>query len=657
MPKAKQLLIFSLLLALAGCAGQSTRHRDTPLIAEASERFRNGDYAGASQIYQRLAETSDDADYFRLLAADAELRAGNDRAARALLGAIKPDELAEGDQQRYALLRARIDLNQGNAREAMARLDGIDYQKLTAPLRVHYHTLRASAYNQLGDMLECARERVYYGQLTNNPEAIQKNNEAIYDALNRLPYKVLTDLQPSTQGTLGGWMALVIALHSSDASRTQALQVWRANYPGHPANGVFVEGFLGKKGKPVETTPLKSPAKEPAMAPTPTPAPVPVPVSAAPMPPPQQPAPPNPVPAQTAPSAGGFIGVMLPLTGSYAQAAQAVRTGMSAAWNADTNPGRPELRFVDTQGADLGAAYRKLADDGAKSVIGPLLKEEVAALARSGNFTVPVLALNQASEANNRDGLYQFALTPEQEVEQTASLAWFDGRQNALLLAPASAFGQRMINHFSTYWKNLGGKISNIKTYQPGAADYSETAKRLLSNEAGEAGTAGAPPAEFIFMIADTRDGRLLNPHIENQESTRIPVYATSLIFDGQPSAPQNADLSGVTFCDSPWLLSNDTGGLSRQTMHAEVAQTPAVYLRLLPMGIDAYQLIATLNQLKSGGQSQFSGATGVLTLKGNKVNRQLHCAQFGDNNLQPLGIAPTLQPSASPAAPNAIPQ
>ncbi len=650
MPRAKLLLILSLILVLTGgCAGQSTRHRDTPLIAEASERFRNGDYAGASQIYQRLAENSDDSDYFRLLAADAELRAGNDRAARALLGAINSDELEEGDRQRYALLRARLDLNQGNAREAMVRLDGIDYQKLTSPLRAHYHILRASAFNQLGDMLECARERVYYGQLTDNPEATQKNNEAIYDALNRLPYKVLTDLPPSTQGTLGGWVALVLAQRSPEANRIQALQIWRAAYPGHPANGAFVEGLLAKKGKAVEITPLKSPNAE-SVAPTLAP----VPVQASPAPPPQSAVPTPPVPTQTAPTANGFIGVMLPLTGAYAQAAQAVRAGLSAAWNADTNPGRSELRFADTQGGDMGAIYRKLVDDGAKFVIGPLIKEEVAALARSGDFTVPVLALNQATEANNRDGLYQFALTPEQEVEQSASLAWFDGRQNALLLAPASAFGQRMINHFSDYWKSLGGKISNIKTYQPGAADYSETAKRLLSNVAGEgdAVPASITPPEFIFMIADSRDGRLLNPHIENQESTRIPVYATSLIFNGQPAAPQNADLSGVTFCDSPWLLNSDTGVLSRQAMQTVAEQTPEVYLRLLPMGIDAYQLIQELNPLKNGGQSQFSGATGVLTLRGNRVNRQLHCAQFVDNSLQPLGIAPTLQPGTSSPAP-----
>jgi len=638
MPTLKRLLPLTLALILAGCAGPSTKHRDAPLFAEATERFRNGDFAGASQVYQRLAEQSDDADYYRLLAADAELRSGNDRAARALLGAVNTEELEEGDQQRYALLRSRLDLNQGKAREAMARLDGLNEQRLTAALRANYHNLRASAYNQLGNMLECARERVDYGQLINNPEAVQKNNEGIYDALNRLPHAVLTGMQPSTAGTLGGWMALVIALRSPEADRAQAVQAWRASHPGHPANGPFVESFLGKKAKTVEITPLKH-------------------VEAAPAVPPPAPAP-QAAPEQTPPAAqagqaasAGFIGVMLPLTGQYAVAAQAMRAGLSAAWNADTSPSKPELRFTDTQGGDVGEIYRKLAGEGAKFVIGPLTKEEVGTLGKQAELPVPVLALNQSPEAIPRETFYQFALTPEQEVEQAASLAWFDGRQNALLLAPASAFGQRMINHFSTYWKSLGGRIANIKTYQPGAADYSDTARQLLASVAG--GDAAGSRPEFIFLIADSRDGRLLNPHIQNQEAGRIPIYATSQIFNGQPNAPQNLDLSGVTFCDSPWLLDNDNGPLSRQALQAAAQQTPQLYLRLLPMGLDAYHLIAELGQLKASGLNRYNGASGVLTLKaGNRIQRQLHCAQFEGAALQQRGIAPTLQPSATPGSP-----
>jgi hypothetical protein len=627
MPTAKRLLPFFVALTLAGCAGPSAKHRDAPLNYEATARFSHGDFVGASQVYQQLAEQSDDADYYRLLAADAELRAGNDYAARTLLGVIKPQELEQGDQQRYALLRSRLDLNQGNAPDAMQRLDNLDYQQLSTPLQANYHILRASAYNQLGNMVECARERIQYGQLISNPEAIQKNNEGIYDALNRLPYKALTDLQNTTQGTLGAWVALVVALRTTDGNQQQTLQTWRINNPGHPANGAFLQSFLDKKpSHAVEVTPVQVPEPEST---------------------PAQPVEQTPTPTTTPPATNtNFIGVMLPLSGQYATAAAAVRAGLTAAQNADTNPNKPELRFVDTQNGDIPSLYQKLASEGAKFIIGPLTKEEVFSLGKINDLPVPVLALNQQAELN-RDKLYQFALTPEQEVEQVASLAWFDGRQNALLLAPASAFGQRMIDHFTRYWKSLGGRIESIKTYQPGAADYSNIAQQLLANTTGAGASATSPG--FIFLIADIRDGRLLNPHIQNQPAGRIPVYATSLIFNGQLDAPQNRDLSGVVFCDSPWLLDNNNNALSRQALQATARQTPDLYLRLLPMGLDAYQLLPELNTLKAGGLNRFNGASGVLTLRpDNRIQRQLHCAQFEGNTLQPRGIAPSLQANPS---------
>jgi hypothetical protein len=86
--------------------------------------------------------------------------------------------------------------------------------------------------------------------------------------------------------------------------------------------------------------------------------------------------------------------------------------------------------------------------------------------------------------------------------------------------------------------------------------------------------------------------------------------------------------------------------------LQAQVQQTPEPYLRLLPMGMDAYQLLGELSLFKSGADSRYNGATGVLSLKaGNRIQRQLHCAQFEGSVLQPRGLAPSLQPSTIPTA------
>jgi outer membrane PBP1 activator LpoA protein len=631
MDSLKRLSLPLLVLLLASCAGQRAREADAPYIAEAESRIRSADYTGASQIYQQLADTSSAPDYYRLQAADAELRGGNNRMAQALLSGVDEQELMPEDRSHLFLLKSRIDLNQGRAREAMAKLDLLANQPLEPGARAHYHTLRASAFNQMGAMLESARERVFLGQLLNSPEAIQKNNEVIFDALGRVPADQLAGMRQTRADTLGGWIALVQANRAPAAQRAQALQGWSGQFPGHPASGAFLQSLMPKQPKGIEITPLKT-----------APQPSPVPPAAAPAPP-------------TAP-AGRFIAVLLPLTGTYAPAGQALRAGINAAHEADTDAAKPQLRFIDAQGAAVVDKYRQASGEGAEFVIGPLLKDDVATLANAGELGVPVLALNQNPDVN-LDRMYQFGLTPEQEVEQSAGSAWFDGRQNALVLAPASAFGQRMISHFTGYWKSLGGRIVAVKTYPPGGTDFSAPVRALLGSAPGllaqpaDATTANTTPpaADFVLMIADARDARLLKPQLDSQQATELPVYAISQVHSGRGDSGLDKDLSGVIFCDAPWLLNEDDGGpLSPKALEEVLRQTPEAYARLIAMGIDAYNLVPRLSQMKTSSQTRYNGATGTLNLQaGNRIQRQLHCAQFAGGSLQPRGIAPLLQPGA----------
>lgn len=625
----KRLVIYAAFALLPACVSQGPRQDDLPLISAAEQRLAAKDYGGAAQIYQRLIEQSDAPDYYRLEAADAELKDGNGRAAQALLSAVDPEELRHPDYQRYLLLKSRIDLNQGRAREAMVRLDELDYQRMDPALEAQYHTLRASGYNQLGNMLESARERVELGRLLTRPEAIQSNNEAIYDALKRLPDRALAELQPPPPDELGGWMALTQVLRGPANQRPEALRGWRSQFLGHPADGPFLEGLLGKpeKAKPERLGNKPAPVRS-------------EPVQVTPMTPPAEPV------SGLPPAPGGrVVGVMLPLTGTYGPAGQAVKSGMEAAAAADNHPAKPQLRFSDTQGGDPAAIYRGLTGAGAELVVGPLIKEDLTALAKSAELTVPVLALNQVKEVQS-GSIYQFGLTPEQEVEQSAGSAWFDGRQSALMLAPASAFGQRMIQHFTAYWRSLGGRVIAIKTYKAGGDDFSAPARELLA-----AAQAGGINADFLFLVADGRDGSLLKSYLEAQQGQGqpLPIYATSQIYNGRPDVPQNPDLSGIAFCDIPWLLDGgEAGPLSRQALQPALERTPENYRRLIPMGLDAYRLIGELNQLQASPQQRFNGTTGVLTLSpDNRIQRQLQCAQFDAGRLQPRGIAPLLQPGA----------
>ncbi|MGZ8246556.1 penicillin-binding protein activator [Methylomagnum sp.] len=624
--------VLSLVLAstLAGCAGLMPRWGGAPPSdPQAEGLFRAGDYEGAMRRYEYLARTSPYPDYYWLQAADAALRAGDGHSAQQIADAINPKELEGQDRNQYLLLAGRLDLNAGRAREAMAKLSSIGPAPLQGAQPVNYHTLRASAYNQLGDMLASAKERIELGPLLSQPEAVKKNNDAIYDALARLPSSVLSSKQPPPPDTLGGWMSLTQILKTaSPGGLSSALNQWRNRYPRHPANGAFLDNAFQEAGGTVVVTPLGKPQADKS------------PVAATPE-------------TNTQPPTGPFVGVLLPLSGPYAPASQAIRSGLIAAYYADTNPAKTPLHFVDSQSGDVGQLYKKLAEQGATSVIGPLTKENVGVLAKSGDLPIPVLALNQTNGVDNPQ-IYQFGLTPEHEVEQAAGSAWFDNRQTALVLAPSTPFGQRMIQHFTNYWRGLDGKIATVKTYSPHGQDFTAAVESLLGTLPSQpaASLTSTADNDFIFLIADTRDARLILPQIAANQPRPIPVYATSRVYSGKADEPADQDLNGLIFCDIPWLLNVADGSpLSARALESQIKQTQGDYVRLIALGLDAYRLQPELDRGKLDPHYRFSGATGLLSLQsGNRIQRQLECAQFDSGHLQLRGTAPIPQ-AGTPAA------
>ncbi|AAU90705.1 putative lipoprotein [Methylococcus capsulatus str. Bath] len=611
--------------ALAGCTSLKPAANDPAarLSAEAQTRLRAGDFSGAGQLYEKAGGISNVPDYFRLRAADAYLRAGDSATSRRVLGSVDPRRLDADDHILYGLLNARIDLNAGRAREAMAKLDSLDYSQMTLAQKGHYHTLRASAYNQLGNMVESARERIAAGPLLSSPEAVQKNNEAIFDALSRVPDPVLEQQSEAATGVFEGWVALARAVRQTTPDqRAQAIAEWNARYPSHPARGAFADSLMRRSDRAAAEPPTTAmPAAETSAT-----------VQITPLA--------EPGGSRSAP----VVAVLLPLSGTYAAPAQAIRTGIDAAHDADTAQNKPALRFYDTQAGDVPALYRKALAEGATQVIGPLLKEDVAALANIGDMATPVLALNE-NPGVSADRLFQFGLTPEQEVEQVAASARMDNRHTALMIAPSSAYGQRVANHFSDYWRQTGGRIAAAKTYTAGGNDYSTLLEdvALLVGQGGQ--TTPVPyenVADFIFLAADEHDGRIIKPYLESL-GVDLPVYAMSSLYSGEPDPGLGRELNGVVFCDIPWLLDETAGdALSERALEAKVVQTPQDYRRLIAMGIDAYRLAGRLDELHSGGR--FEGATGILTVgEGNRIHRQLSCARFEGNSPRLIGRAPSL--------------
>jgi uncharacterized protein len=528
----------------------------------------------------------------RLSTIESLVQSSKSSAAKQQADLINPTELTSPQTAKYILLYAQILLSFGEAEQAAKKLATIDMGQLSIGDKIRYYQSNAFAYSLSNNLLESAKARIALDPLLTKVNERKKNQTLILESLGLLPETVSQNPQNQTGG-LPEWLAIAKILSSRNqnpAKFNASLASWRAANPQHPAN-IYLTNV---ENKPDDTGSMPK-----------------------------------------------SIAVLLPESGPYADAGKAVKAGFLAAHSRDNNSSKPELHFYDTEKAKPAELYQKAVNEGAKLVIGPLNKESIQSLANSAILNIPVLALNHVPDLNKQN-LYQFALSPMDDVAEITQKAESDGHKKALLLAPENDQSKRVVNYFASSWQSQGGSILEKKTYDPKTADYSTTIKKLLNLDesderfrkilsyfpAAKSVPRKRQDADVIFLSAYSKEGRVINSQLQLQQAGNLAVYAMPTIYSGIVDSVSDNPLNGITFCDMPWLFNAAYGGeLSMMSLRNIWSQFPNTYIRLLAMGIDAYHLGAKLPTL---GTTQYSGATGNLSLtSGNRIKRSLVCAKF----------------------------
>ncbi len=354
------------------------------------------------------------------------------------------------------------------------------------------------------------------------------------------------------------------------------------------------------------------------------------------------------VPAMPAARGSYSIALLLPLSGAYASSAEAVRDGFLSAYFADA--AHPRLRVYDIGATpdSLRLAYQRALGDGATMLVGPLTKEGVAALSAYAP-PVPVLGLNYLDAGTPTPfNFFQFGLAPEDEARAAATQALAQNRRRAVALVPNSEWGQRVLAAFEQTLRAGGGAVVRAERYTQGVSDQSKLIAGLMGMSASEerhnALTAVlGQKSEFeaqrrndidlVFVGARAQDARLLVPQLRFNRVGDLPIYATSLVYDGKPSA----DLNGLRFCDAPWLI-DGTGAVAAQRSAVAGLGSASGSPRLFAMGRDAYTLAGGLLRGSLRVGDGVDGVTGRLQWSSSSViSRQLGCAQIAGTTLQSL--------------------
>tara|TARA_B100000029_G_scaffold193242_2_gene191354 strand:- start:1638 stop:3488 length:1851 start_codon:yes stop_codon:yes gene_type:complete len=345
------------------------------------------------------------------------------------------------------------------------------------------------------------------------------------------------------------------------------------------------------------------------------------------------------------------IALILPI---QEPAGNAIQEGFLTAYYQALSVSRelPRVSIFDSSRIEtIYSIYNQAIDSGADLIIGPLDKNLVNQIQALPEIPVPTLALNYTDNEEITGNLFQFGLAPEDEISQIVNLAWESGHRNAAVLMPDTFDYGRLQKFFIESWKDKGGQVVASTNFF-GDSDYADVIKRLMAIDSSEARAERLldllprrnmeftprrrSDIDYIFLVANPRQGRQIKPTLAFYFAENIPVFSMPSIYNGRDNQQENRDLDGIVFTDAPWIL--NPGGELNDKINSNLRQAQGPLQRLRAMGIDSFMLYPRLFQLAERQIGSLRGTTGILTMSENqRIHRNLEPARFEDGLAVPF--------------------
>jgi hypothetical protein len=365
-PRLTLCTILTLSLIAAACS--LVKPVETPVDKQTQARTLAGEgkHAEAAQIYAELASQAPaEHDNYELLSAEQWAAAGNIAEAKRALAAVSAEARTTLAASR-ALVAAEIALAENDGARAIHELDAIGVPT-AADLAQNYWYIRGRGSFLTGHPVDGIRAFVERERYLTDTAGLRASREELFNAIRAAAGRGQSlQAPPKTDPVVAGWLQLgpvALELQRDPMHARAALDNWRRLYPQHPAN----ESVLALAQSQIAV------ATE--------------------------------FPDQ--------IALLLPLSGRAEAVGVAVRDGFVAGYLEQEAASRPRLKIYDVAAETVTGAYQHAIQDGAGFVVGPLTKEDVAAIVPLSAGRTPVLALNFLTDSVTAShDFYQFALLP-----------------------------------------------------------------------------------------------------------------------------------------------------------------------------------------------------------------------------------------------------
>ncbi len=541
----------------------------------------------AAYLAMAKSQTGMERDALEQMAAGRLIHDGHWREGQTILANQK--NLSQDLADKKNILQAKIALMRQRPTSAIRALSKVDnLSVLSLYYQSQYHELLAQAYKDRGNAEDSVGERIKLDKLL--PDRASKNNNlsAIWLTLTSLPKSELETMriEAPDDSDFKGWMSLAAISrqdYDNPQDMLQAVKNWQTNYQSHSANQLLrlssMDHYLFPKAQ--------------------------------------------------------HIALLLPMSGPLRGPGHALYDGFVAALNASPQKNSTSYKVYDTNQKEVAELYQHAVEEGANYVIGPLSKPNVKIVSEL-THPVPTLLLNDLNQPS-KDNAFQFGLSPENEARQVAAKARLNGYTKALIIAPEGAWGEEVVEAFSTQWRQSGGQVTDTLKYTQTAAlgqpikdflhvNESEARRQQIQKILGQKIQGSArrrQDFDMIFLLAYPSKARQIMPLLRYYYAGNVPVYATSTVYAGYPNSMKDRDLNGITFCDMPWVFHHNLG-------NKNWPENLNSYNRLYALGMDSFSLSSQLNQLLMFPALGVRDKSGILYLKPSRqISRILAWGQF----------------------------
>jgi ABC-type branched-subunit amino acid transport system substrate-binding protein len=171
------------------------------------------------------------------------------------------------------------------------------------------------------------------------------------------------------------------------------------------------------------------------------------------------------------------VALLVPTTGPNAGVGQSLANAANMAL-LDTGAKNLRITTYDT-GTNPGEAARRALADGNKLILGPLLSDDIAAVAAVAKPAhVPLISFSNDEKAASKD-VFIIGNLPGQSIARTVAYARGKGVTTFAALVPKGDYGERVSTSLLASVRGAGGTVVAMENYDRSAASISAAANRI----------------------------------------------------------------------------------------------------------------------------------------------------------------------------------